>query len=97
MSSSRKGSRGRVPANAEKQPGGKELALQLNVAASELQAAYFTCVTVETALLGQDADQDKDIAFCLRLNVAEPLNRQVEKLRGLARRLIGTAGKTTEP
>ena len=76
---------------------GKELALQLNAVASELQAAYFTCATAEAALLGQDADQDKDIAFCLRLNVADPVHRQVEKLRALARRLVGAARKATEP
>jgi len=37
-------------------------------------------VTAELALQGQNADRDRDILTALRMQVSEPVSRQIEKL-----------------
>jgi hypothetical protein len=48
-------------------------------------------VTAELALEGQNADRDRDILIALRMQVSEPVSRQVEKLDSLVVELGGTA------
>jgi len=66
-----------------------ELASQLHGIARLLSVVYSTCVTAELALQGQNGDQDQDILCALRMNVTEPVSRQVEKLDSLAVALGG--------
>jgi hypothetical protein len=67
----------------------RELASQLHSVARLLSVVYSTCVTAELALQGQNGDQDHDILCALRMNVTEPVSRQVEKLNSLAVELAG--------
>jgi hypothetical protein len=48
-------------------------------------------VTAELALEGQNADRDRDILMALRMQVSEPISRQVEKLDLLIVELGGVA------
>lgn len=68
-------------------PAGTELSDRLLEKARVLQVVYATCVTVEAALLYQDAECDVEIARCLRIHVTEVVARQAEELLRLARRL----------
>jgi hypothetical protein len=65
----------------------RELIAELAGMAQRLEVIYSTCVTVQRALIGQNADQDTDIARCLRLHVSEPVSAQVERLQGILGRL----------
>jgi uncharacterized protein YdaL len=58
-----------------------------------LSVIYSNCVTAQLALEGQNADRDRDILTVLRMHVAEPVSRQVEKLDLLVVELGGVAGK----
>jgi hypothetical protein len=65
----------------------REPALRLREVACILNVVYSTCVTVELALKGQNADQDCDILAMLRMSVAEPVSRQAERLHLIAQSL----------
>jgi hypothetical protein len=91
----RKKTRVTTKAAAGSAPAKGELLLRLNMIATELQMAYATCVTVEGALASQGADQDEEIAFCLRFHVGEPLHREMEKVKALARRISGAPEEGT--
>ncbi len=56
-----------------------------------LTTAYCTCVTVQAALEEQSADHDPEFARCLRSGVADAVDRQVERLHALVRRLSGAS------
>jgi hypothetical protein len=64
---------------------------QLREVSRLLTVIYSTCVTVELALEGQNADHDRDILAMLRMHVSEPVSRQVEKLDSLVVELGGLA------
>jgi hypothetical protein len=55
--------------------------------AQHLEGIYSTCVTLQWALRGQNAEQDADLARCLMRHVSEPVSAQVERLQGILRRL----------
>jgi hypothetical protein len=45
-----------------------------------LRGVYASCVTVQLALYGQNAEQDRDIMRTLRMHVSEPVSRQLDRL-----------------
>ena len=57
-----------------------QLISQLREVSRFLGVIYSSCVTAELALEGQNADRDRDILVALRMQVSEPVSRQVEKL-----------------
>ena len=57
-----------------------QLISQLREVSRLLGVIYSCCVTAELALEGQNADRDRDILTALRMQVSEPVSRQVEKL-----------------
>jgi hypothetical protein len=64
---------------------------QLREVSRLLGVVYSSCVTAELALEGQNADRDRDILVALRMQVSEPVSRQVEKLDLLVVELGGAA------
>jgi hypothetical protein len=48
-----------------------------------LKVIYGTALSVELALRKQDAEQDVDIAECLRAGVCNPISDQVESMRSI--------------
>jgi hypothetical protein len=68
-----------------------QLISQLREISRALSVVYSCCVTAELALEGQNADRDRDILIALRMQVSEPVSRQVEKLDSLVVELGGTA------
>lgn len=66
----------------------ERLSSTLQDIARSLDSVHATCVTVGVALHSQSADYDAEMGHCLRMNVAEPLSRQVEALRLLAQDLL---------
>jgi hypothetical protein len=58
--------------------------------ATELTVVYAVCVTVQTALRCQDADEDRELELCLRTHVADAISRHVDNLREFAQRLAPT-------
>ena len=68
-----------------------ELISQLREVSRLLGVIYSCCVTAELALEGQNADRDRDILTVLRMQVSEPVSRQVEKLDLLVVELGGVA------
>jgi hypothetical protein len=65
----------------------RELIAELVGMAQRLEVIYSTCVTVQRALVGQNADQDTDLARCLMWHVSEPVSVQVERLQAILGRL----------
>lgn len=80
-----KKSGGRAEANWR--PNAKALAAALREIANHLNIAYATCVTVQSALRGQNSDEDTEIEACLRTHVGGAILREVEELRLLAQTL----------
>ena len=68
-----------------------QLISQLREVSRLLGVIYSSCVTAELALAGQNADRDRDILAALRMQVSEPVSRQVEKLDLLVVELGGVA------
>ena len=68
-----------------------QLISQLREISRVLSVVYSCCVTAELALAGQNADRDRDILTALRMQVSEPVSRQVEKLDSLVVELGGVA------
>ena len=68
-----------------------ELISQLREISRVLSGIYSSCVTAELALEGQNADRDRDILTALRMQVSEPVSRQVERLDLLVVELGGVA------
>ncbi len=58
---------------------------QLTIVARRLRAIYGMAVTAELGLRGQGADQDAEIADCLRVGVCDPIDEQIQELEALAR------------
>lgn len=75
---------------------GKALAGALREAVNDLTVAYATCVTVQTALRAQNADEDSELEICLRNHVAATISRQIEELGLLAQTLGPTAESVSE-
>ncbi|MDB6085470.1 MAG: hypothetical protein JWN43_3351 [Gammaproteobacteria bacterium] len=67
-----------------------QLIYQLREVSRLLSVIYSSCVTAELALEGQNADRDRDILMALRMQVSEPVSRQIEKLDLLVVELGGT-------
>jgi hypothetical protein len=58
----------------------------LVMVALRLKVIYGTALAVELALRKQDAEQDVDIAECLRSGVCNPVSEQAETMRTLVER-----------
>jgi hypothetical protein len=58
----------------------------LVMAALRLKVIYGTALAVELALRKQDAEQDVDIAECLRSGVCNPISEQADIIRTLVER-----------
>lgn len=56
---------------------------QLRLVALRLRAIYGVAVTAERALREQAAEQDPEIADCLRVGVCDPIADQIEALQQL--------------
>jgi hypothetical protein len=54
---------------------------QLTLIALRLRAIYGVAVTAERALREQSAEQDPEIADCLRVGVCDPIADQIEALQ----------------
>ena len=54
---------------------------QLRLIALRLRAIYGVAVTAERALREQSAEQDPEIADCLRVGVCDPIADQIEALQ----------------
>lgn len=52
-----------------------------------LEDAYAVCVTVEVALVAQNADHDTEIVRCLRAGVSEVIAGELPRLRKAIDRL----------
>jgi hypothetical protein len=65
----------------------RDLIRTLSTVAEQLESIYSTCVMVQLALRGQNADQDADIARSLRVGVSQPISLQAEKLRTIVSKL----------
>ena len=60
---------------------------QLTILARRLRGIYGVAITAELALRGQAADQDAEIADCLRIGVCDPINERIREFEALARNL----------
>lgn len=58
----------------------------LVMVALRLKVIYGTALAVELALRKQDAEQDVDMAECLRSGVCNPISEQVDTMRTLVER-----------
>lgn len=58
-----------------------EQSRQINLVALRLRAIYGVAVTAERALREQCAEQDPEIADCLRVGVCDPIADQIEALQ----------------
>lgn len=67
--------------------GSAELIALLAGVARRLEDAYAVCVTAELALAAQNADQDTEIAHCLRAGVSEAIATELQRIRRAAARL----------
>jgi hypothetical protein len=85
------GSSGYQSTSSARSGSSTQLISQLREVSRLLTVIYSTCVTVELALEGQNADHDRDILAMLRMHVSEPVSRQVEKLDSLVVELGGLA------
>jgi hypothetical protein len=77
----------RVPVNRART--GSTLADDLAAIAFRLQVVYGTTLATEFALRKQDAEQDVDLALCLRANVCEPIALLREQVQLIVKRLEG--------
>jgi hypothetical protein len=68
--------------------------VELQQIARALGGVYSSCVTAQLALQGQNAEQDRDIMWTLRMQVSEPVSRQLETLDVVVRELRACAGDT---
>lgn len=57
---------------------------QLTTLTRRLRGIYGVALTAELALRGQGADQDAEIADCLRIGVCDPIDEQIHQLEALA-------------
>lgn len=60
---------------------------KLTILTRRLRGIYGVAITAEIGLRGQAADQDAEIADCLRVGVCDPLDEQILELEALARNL----------
>lgn len=56
---------------------------QLTILTRRLRAIYGTAVTTELALRQQAADEDLEIADCLRVGVCDPIDEQIHQLEAI--------------
>jgi hypothetical protein len=61
----------------------------LVMVALRLKVIYGTALSVELALRKQDAEQDVDIAECLRAGVCNPIADQAESMRSIVEKFGG--------
>lgn len=57
--------------------------------AANLRFIFGSALAVELALRKQNADQDVDLAYCLRASVVNPAATQMERAESLVKRLCG--------
>jgi len=65
--------------------------LELQQIARALRGVYSNCVTAQLALRAQNADQDREIMSTLRMQVSEPVSRQLDRLNVVVSELKGCA------
>lgn len=65
---------------------GLEALRELRLVTLRLRAIYGTAVAAELALRHQAADEDIEIADCLRAGVCDPIGDQVQRLQNIAKR-----------
>ena len=58
---------------------------QLTGVVPRLRAIYGTAVTAERALRQQEAEQDPEIAACLRVGVCDPIADQIQALQEITK------------
>jgi hypothetical protein len=56
--------------------------------AEQLETIYSVSVTVQAALAGQNAEQDLDLARCLRVHVSDVVARVARETRSFARHFM---------
>jgi len=59
---------------------------ELSILVPRLRAIYGTTITAELALRQQAAEQDPEVADCLRVGVCDPIADQVQALEGIVER-----------
>lgn len=82
----RRARKGKSSGKSTEAIGSLSLSNRLRNLAIELDSAYATCVTVQLALLSQDADNDGEIETCLRTHVCDPLGGASRALREVSER-----------
>ena len=65
---------------------------QLSLVIHRLRAIYGTAITAELALRQQAAEQDLEVADCLRFDVCDPIADQIRALEKATRHLPETSG-----
>jgi len=70
-----------APIRIEPVSQGPDVVRRLVLLALRLKAIYGTALAVEFALRHQDADQDVELAECLRAGVCNPIGEQAEAVR----------------
>jgi hypothetical protein len=63
---------------------------EVTALAAGLRFIFGTALAVDLALRKQNADQDIDLADCLRFGVVNPAALQMERAESLVKRLGGT-------
>ena len=71
----------RAPIRIEPASQGPDVMRRLVLVALRLKVIYGTALAVEFALRHQDADQDVELAECLRAGVCNPIGEQAEAVR----------------
>lgn len=69
---------------------------QLGLLVPRLRAIYGTAVTAELALRQQAAEQDPEVADCLRVGVCDPITDQVREPENLIERFRKAATGNTQ-
>ena len=81
--------------NSNRRKGGRyrtvdsQVASELVCLAANLRFIFGSALTVELALRKQNAEQDTDLAYCLRSGVVDPAAAQMERAESLVKRLGG--------
>jgi hypothetical protein len=89
------GKRGKPQGRAQEKPGSENIAAAIREIGNTvftLTSVHSTSVAVYLALDGQNAEQDNDLARCVRLQITNVVDNVVERLVAVARRLGGTIG-----
>jgi len=89
----------RISANAKHSPRGsgrntlinREFARELEQIGVGLRFVYSTSLAVQLALRRQNADQDSELADCLRSGVCDPVSNLAQMAQAILQRIGGSA------